>query len=207
MEVKIMILYYSMFGNTFIMAKKIYEGVKESGGIPILRTVPELLPDEIIEKDERIKKAKEIQKDVKIAEIEELENIDGLIIGSPTRFGNMCSQMRNFLDKTGSLWAKGALVDKPVGFFTCSATIHGGQETTLISMMFTFLHHGAIIVGIPYTVKELIETKSGGTPYGASAVVGIKGDNPPNEIDLKIAKELGKRVTEIAKKIKGVKNE
>ena len=207
MEVKIMILYYSMFGNTFIMAKKIYEGVEESGGIPILRTVPELLPDEIIEKDERIKKAKEIQKDVKIAEIEELENIDGLIIGSPTRFGNMCSQMRNFLDKTGFLWAKGALVDKPVGFFTCSATIHGGQETTLISMMFTFLHHGAIIVGIPYTVKELIETKSGGTPYGASAVVGIKGDNPPNEIDLKIAKELGKRVTEIAKKIKGVKNE
>jgi len=202
MEVKIMVLYYSMFGNTFLMAKKICEGIEESRGIPILRTVPELLPEEIIEKDERIRKAKEIQKNIKIADIEELGNVDGLIIGSPTRFGNMCSQMRNFIDRTGPLWSKGALVNKPVGFFTCSATIHGGQETTLISMMFTFLHHGAIIIGIPYTIRELIETKSGGTPYGATAVVGLKADNPPNEIDLKIAKELGKRVTEIARKIK-----
>ena len=202
MELKIMVLYYSMFGNNFLMAKEVCKGIEEANGLPVLRTVPELLPEGIINGDERIKKAKEMQKDVKIAKLEELEDIDGLIVGSPTRFGNMCAQMRNFLDQTGPLWAKGALIDKPAGFFTSSASIHGGQETTLISMMFTFLHHGAIIVGIPYSVQELIESKSGGTPYGASAVVGVKADNPPNEVDLKIAKALGKRVTEIAYKQK-----
>lgn len=202
MEVKIMVLYYSMYGNTFLMAKEICKGIEEEGGVPILRTVPELIPDEVIEKNERIKKAKEMQKDVKIVTVEELENIDGLIVGSPTRFGNMCSQMRNFLDQTGSLWVKGALVNKPVGFFTCSATMHGGQETTLISMMFTFLHHGAIIVGVPYTIKELIETERGGTPYGATAVVGQNSDIPPSEKELKICKELGKRITQVAKKLK-----
>lgn len=203
MSVKVMVLYYSMFGNTFIMANEICRGIEEAQGISILRTVPELLPADIIDKDERIKRAKEMQKDILIAKLEELEDIDGLIVGSPTRFGNMCSQLRNFLDQTGSLWAKGVLVNKPVGFFTCSASIHGGQETTLISMMFTFLHHGAIIVGIPYSVKELIETERGGTPYGASSVVGVMADTPPNETELKIARELGKRVTNIARKIKG----
>ncbi len=202
MDTKIMVLYYSMFGNTFIMAKEICNGIEEVGGISILRTVPELIPSELIQKDERIKKAKEIQKDVPIARFDEFEKMDAYIIGSPTRFGNMCSQLRNFLDQTGSLWMKGVFVNKPVGFFTCSASMHGGQETTLISMMLTFLHHGAIIVGIPYTVKELIETNRGGTPYGASAVVGINAENPPNKIEIKIAKELGKRVTEIARKIK-----
>ncbi|MCX8082878.1 MAG: NAD(P)H:quinone oxidoreductase [bacterium] len=202
MKPRIMVLYYSMFGNTFIMAKEICKGIEEADGISVLRTVPELIPESIIETNERIKKAKEMQKDVLIAKVEDLGNIDGLIVGSPTRFGNMCAQLRNFLDQTGSLWAKGALINKPVGFFTCSASMHGGQETTLISMMFNFLHQGAIIVGIPYSVKELIETNRGGTPYGASAIVGLNADNPPNEIELKIARELGKRVTEIAGKLK-----
>ncbi|MCM8806341.1 MAG: NAD(P)H:quinone oxidoreductase [Candidatus Omnitrophica bacterium] len=208
MTVKVMVLYYSMYGNTFIMAKEICNGIEEEEGIPILRTVPELLPQEIINKNERIKKAKELQKDIKIVTLDEFRDIDGLIVGSPTRFGNMCSQLRNFLDQTGPLWAEGILVNKPVGFFTCSATIHGGQETTLISMMFTFLHHGAIIVGIPYTVKELIETERGGTPYGATAVVGVNSDINPSKIELKIAKELGRRITSIAKKLKkGEKDE
>lgn len=203
-----MVLYYSMYGNTFIMAKGICNGIEEEEGIPILRTVPELLPQEIINKNERIKKAKELQKDIKIVTLDEFRDIDGLIVGSPTRFGNMCSQLRNFLDQTGTLWAEGILVNKPVGFFTCSATIHGGQETTLISMMFTFLHHGAIIVGIPYIVKELIETERGGTPYGATAVVGVNSDINPSKIELKIAKELGRRITSIAKKLKkGEKDE
>ncbi|MCM8771568.1 MAG: NAD(P)H:quinone oxidoreductase [Candidatus Omnitrophica bacterium] len=190
------------------MAKGICNGIEEEEGIPILRTVPELLPQEIINKNERIKKAKELQKDIKIVTLDEFRDIDGLIVGSPTRFGNMCSQLRNFLDQTGTLWAEGILVNKPVGFFTCSATIHGGQETTLISMMFTFLHHGAIIVGIPYIVKELIETERGGTPYGATAVVGVNSDINPSKIELKIAKELGRRITSIAKKLKkGEKDE
>lgn len=203
MDIRIMVLYYSMYGNTFMMAKEVCKGIEEQGGIPILRTVPELLPKEVIDKNDKIKKAKEMQKEVKIIKIEEMYNIDGIIVGSPTRFGNMCAQMRNFLDQTGILWAEGVLINKPVGFFTCTSTMHGGQETTLISMMLTFLHHGSIIVGIPYTNKELITTERGGSPYGASAVVGPNSDIFPSDIELKVAKELGKRVTVIGKKLKG----
>jgi len=199
---KILILYYSMYGTNFLMAKAVSEGIKEAEGEVVLRTVPELLPKKVIDSDDRIKKAKEIQKDVSIAKLEELENIDGIILGSPTRFGNMCSQLRNFLDQTGSLWMKGSLIGKPAGVFCSTASLHGGQETTLISMMFTLLHHGAIIIGVPYSVKELVETQKGGTPYGPTAVVGPMSDNPPTEMDLKIARELGKRITLLAKKLK-----
>jgi len=199
MQPKIVILYYSMFGNTFLMSKAVVEGIEQAGGKAILRTVPELISQSVIDKDERIKKAKKLQKEVPVVRMEELEKIDGIILGSPTRFGNMCAQLRNFLDQTGQLWMKGALIDKPAGVFCCTATLHGGQETTLISMMFTLIHHGAIIVGVPYSVKELRETRGGGTPYGPTAVVGDLGDQPPTEMDLRIARELGKRVTRIAK--------
>ncbi|MDO8535463.1 MAG: NAD(P)H:quinone oxidoreductase [Candidatus Omnitrophota bacterium] len=200
MSPKIMVLYYSMFGNNYAMAKAVVEGIKEAGGEPVLRTVPELLPQEVIDKDPRIKKAKEMQKDVRIAKVEELEKIDGIILGSPTRFGNMCAQLRNFLDQTGSVWAKGSLIDKPAGVFCSTASLHGGQETTLISMIFTLLHHGAIVMGVPYSVKELVETTRGGTPYGPTAVVGTMGDQAPTETDLKIAKELGRRIARISSK-------
>jgi len=201
MKPKIGVLYYSMTGNTFRMAQAVCQGIIEAGGEAVLRTVPELLPKQIIESDERIKKAKIAQEKVAVAKVDELAEFDGLILGSPTRFGNMCSQLRNFLDQTGGLWLKGALVGKPAGVFCCTASLHGGQETTLISMMFTLLHHGAIIVGVPYSIKELVETKSGGTPYGPTAVVGDMADEPPTEIDLKIAGELGKRVSQIAQKL------
>jgi len=200
MKPKVLVLYYSMFGNNYLMAKAVVQGVTEEGGEAVLRTVPELLPKEAVEGNPKIKKAKEMQKDVPVAKIEELEKIDGIILGSPTRFGNMCAQLRNFLDQTGSLWAKGALIDKPAGVFCCTGTLHGGQETTLVSMMFTLIHHGAIIVGVPYSVQELLLTKKGGTPYGPTAVVGPDAGEPPVETDLKIAKELGKRVTRIAKR-------
>jgi NAD(P)H dehydrogenase (quinone) len=196
-----MVLYYSMFGNNFLMAKAVSKGIEEGGGESILRTVPELVPQEVIDKNEQIKKAKQMQKDILVAKLEELEKIDAIILGSPTRFGNMCAQLRNFLDQTGSLWLKGALIGKPAGVFCSTASLHGGQETTLISMIFTLIHHGALIVGVPYTVKELVETQSGGTPYGPTAVVGTLADQPPTETDLKIACELGKRVTEVAKKL------
>jgi len=201
MKPKIGVLYYSMTGNTFRMAQAVCEGIEEAGGQAVLRTVPELLLKESIEPDERIKKAKEAQKEVTVAKVEELAEFDGIILGSPTRFGNMCSQLRNFLDQTGGLWLKGALISKPAGVFCCTASLHGGQETTLVSMMFTLLHHGALIVGVPYSIKELIETKSGGTPYGPTAVVGAMAEQPPTEIDLKIARELGKRVSQIAGKL------
>ena len=198
---RIMVLYYSMFGNTFKMAKAIAGGIDASGCEAVLRTVPELVPDKMIQANPAMKRAKEEQADVPVAAIDELSGIDGIILGSPTRFGNMCSQLRNFLDQTGPLWMKGALVDKPAGVFCCTASLHGGQETTLISMMLTLIHHGAIIVGVPYSVRELATTPSGGTPYGPTAVVGEISANPPTAIDLKIASELGKRVAKVAKKL------
>lgn len=205
MSPKIMVLYYSMFGNTFLMAKAVAEGVKEAGGEPLLRTVSELLPKDVIEKDDRIRRSRDAQKDVAMAKVEELAEIDGIILGSPTRFGNMCAQLRNFLDQTGSLWAKGALIDKPAGVFCCTASLHGGQETTLISMMLTLFHHGAVVMGVPYSVEELVKTTRGGTPYGPTAVVGTAGDQPPCDIDLKIARELGKRIVKAAGKLKGLR--
>ncbi len=198
MKPKILILYYSMYGNNFMMAKAVAEGIKEAGGEAVLRKAPELLPQNVIDADENIRKAKEAQKDIPAAKLEDLENIDGLILGSPTRFGNMCSQLRNFLDQTGSLWMKGALINKPAGVFCTTASLHGGQETTLISMMFTLIHHGAVIVGVPYSIKELVETTRGGTPYGPTAVVGVAANEAPTATDLKIAGELGKRVAAIA---------
>ena len=201
MKPKIMVLYYSMYGNNYLMAKAVCENIEKEGGEALLRTVPELVPQEIIDKDEGIKKAKQMQKGVALVRLEELEDIDGIILGSPTRFGNMCAQLRNFLDQTGGLWMKGSLIDKPAGVFCCTASFHGGQETTLVSMMFTLIHHGAMIVGVPYSVKELVETTRGGSPYGPSAVVGTKADQRPTQMDLKIAGELGGRITKIAKKL------
>lgn len=202
MKPKILVLYYSMFSNCYLMAKAICKGIEKEKATPLLRTVPELVPQDIINKDPRILKAKELQKNVPIITVKELEDIDGLILGSPTRFGNMCSQMRNFWDQTGSLWMKGSLVNKPGGVFCTTASLHGGQETTLISMMLTLIHHGMIIVGVPYTVKELVTTKDGGTPYGPTASVGVEANQRPNKTDLKIAFELGRRVAQIARDLK-----
>jgi len=199
---KVLILYYSLFGNTLKMAQAVSQGVKSvADAEATLMRVPELMPKEIIEGNEKMKKALDAQKDVPVAKIEDLAKFDAIIFGSPTRFGNMCSQMKNFLDQTGGLWMKGALVGKPAGVFACTATIHGGQETTLVSMMMPLLHHGMIIVGVPYSVPELTTTKSGGTPYGPTAVVGAMADQPPTQIDLTIAQALGKRVAEITSKL------
>ncbi len=201
MKPKVMVLYYSMFGNNFLMAQGVCRGIERAVAEPLLRTVPELIPPEVIEKNPKMKQAKAMQKDVPLLKMEELERIDGLILGSPTRFGNMCSQLRNVLDQTTSLWLKGTLVGKPAGVFCCTASMHGGQETTLISMMLTLLHHGALIAGVPYTVKELVETTRGGTPYGPTAVVGISAEERPTEMDLKIAEALGARIATLAKKL------
>lgn len=200
MNAKILILYYSMYGNNYLMAQDVARGVTEAGGEVRLRTVQELVPREVLANDARLLQARENQRNVSVATMADLENLDGIILGSPTRFGNMCAQLRNFLDQTGGLWMKGALVGKPAGVFCTTATMHGGQETTLISMMLTLLHHGAVIVGVPYSVPELTTTTRGGTPYGPTAVVGPLSDQPPVATDLLIARELGKRVTQLAAK-------
>lgn len=196
----VLIVFYSTWGHMHQMAKAVEGGAKSIKGTTVrLRQVAELIPKE--KWDEGIKKAKEMMKNVPIATNEDLEWADGIVFGTPTRYGNMASQMKQFIDQTGNLWQKNALVDKVAGFFTSTASIHGGQETTLITSMIPMLHLGMIIVGIPYTETKLFALEGGGTPYGASTVTGGDGSRMPSENELEIAKTLGKRVATIAKKI------
>jgi len=199
--VKILVLYYSMTGNVYRMAKLVAEGAREAGAEAVIKTVPELIPQEIIQSQEFMRKAREEQAQVPIAQPDELVNYDGIIVGTPTRYGSMCAQMRNFWDQTGGVWMKGALVGKPAGVFSSTGTMHGGQETTIICTMVTLLHHGMIMVGVPYTVPQLITTQSGGTPYGPSHVAGNPPTNPVTDDEAAICRALGKRVAEVATKL------
>lgn len=199
---KILILFYSMYGHVFTIAKAVAEGVRNADGEAILKQVAELIPKE--KWNENMKKAKEMMKDIPIADPKkDLKGIDGLIVGTPTRFGNMCAQMRNFWDQTSEDWAEGTLIGKPAAVFTSSATQHGGQETTLISIMITLLHHGCILVGLPYSFKEQmsLDEIAGGSPYGVSTISGGMGERWPSTLELTMAKGLGKHLTEIAKKL------
>jgi len=199
---KILVLFYSMYGHTFRMANAVVEGVQEAGGEPVLKQVAELIPEEYW--SEAVKETKELMKDVPVADPrKDLKGIDGIIVGTPTRFGNMCAQMRNFWDQTGGEWANNTLVGKPAAVFTGSNTQHGGQETTIVSTHLTLLHHGCVIVGLPYTFKEqtTIEEITGGSPYGASTIAGPMGERMPSANELKLAKDLGRHLTTIAKKL------
>ncbi len=199
---KILVLFYSMYGHTFRMASAVVEGVREAGGEPVFKQVTELVPENLW--NEEVKKAKELMKDVYVADPkEDLKGIDGMIIGSPTRFGNMCAQMRNFWDQTGGDWANGTLVGKPAAVFTSTNTQHGDQETTIVSSNLTLLHQGCVIVGLPYSFTEqmTVDEISGGSPYGASTVAGPKGERMPSTNELKMAKDLGKHLTEIARRL------
>lgn len=201
--VHVLILYYSMYGNVYRMAQAVAEGARDvEGAQVVIKTVPELIPEHVIQANEAMKSAKLLQKDVPIAKVDDLMAADAIILGSPTRFGNMCAQMRNFWDQTSRLWLNGSLIGKPAGVFCSTASIHGGQETTLISMMFTLLHHGMLIVGVPYSVPELITTVQGGTPYGPSHTAGPKGDMPLTKEETVICHALGRRVTEVANQLK-----
>lgn len=189
----ILVLYYSQGGSTKAMAEKIAQGVELGGLEAKLRTVPNVSTNcEKTESDIPDSGAIYVTK-------EDLVNCSGIIIGSPTRFGNMAAPLKYFIDTTSDLWFKGGLINKPAAVFTSTASIHGGQETTLLSMMLPLLHHGAIIVGIPYSEPSLQNTQTGGTPYGLSHYNGINSDKMLFEDEILLAKALGKRVAEIAK--------
>ncbi|MBS7655443.1 NAD(P)H:quinone oxidoreductase [Candidatus Bathyarchaeota archaeon] len=191
-----------MYRHIFKMVEAVVEGVKEAGGELVVRQVAELIPEE--KWIENMKKAREAMKNILVADPrKDLKGIDGLIVGTPTRFGNMCAQMRNFWDQTSQDWAEGMLIGKPAAVFTSSATQHGGQETTIISTMITLLHHGCILVGLPYSFKEqmTLEEVTGGSPYGASTISGGMGERMPSKLELKMAEGLGKHLTEEAKKL------
>lgn len=200
---KVLVLYYSMYGNVYKMARAVAKGAGEVAGTQVvIKTVQELVGPEAIQASEPMKKAKELQKDIPIATPDDLTEADAIIVGSPTRFGNMCAQMRNFWDRTSKQWLSGSLIGKPAGVFCSAASLHGGQETTLISMMLTLLHHGMLIVGVPYSVPELISTTQGGTPYGPSHTAGPLGDKPLTSEEIVICEALGKRVAKVAAKLK-----
>lgn len=203
---KVSIFFYSSYGHMYQMALAAAEGAREVVGADVkLFRVPETLPEEIL----RQTGAYEAQKaffHIQAAKAEDLEAADAIILGVPTRFGNMCGQVRAFLDGTGDQWARGSLVGKIGSVMSSSATQHGGQESTILSTHITMLHHGMLIVGLPYTFQGQmrIDEITGGSPYGASTITGGQGERMPSKNELDAARFQGKRVAEIAKKLFGL---
>jgi NAD(P)H dehydrogenase (quinone) len=197
---KVLILYYSMYGHIHTMAEAVAEGVMEVEGAEVtMRRVPETLPEEVL-KSMNALEPRETMGYIPLASVDDLAAADAIIFGTPTRFGNMCGQMRQFLDATGALWAKDALVGKVGSVFTSTGTQHGGQESTILSFHVTLLHHGMIVAGLPYSFKGQMKTDvvSGCSPYGASTIAGTEGERTPGEYDLAGARFQGKYVAEIA---------
>ncbi len=195
---KVLVLYYSMYGHVETMAQEVAKGAGSIEGSEVtIKRVPELIPE-----DAAKKAGAKLDQSALIAAPDELAEYDAVIFGAPTRFGNMCAQMRNFLDQTGGLWAAGKLIGKIGSVFISTGTQHGGQETTITSFHTTLFHHGMIVVGVPYSCKELTNMSeiTGGTPYGASTLAGSDGSRMPTENELAIARFQGAHVAEIAKR-------
>jgi NAD(P)H dehydrogenase (quinone) len=192
-----------MYGHVYQLAKAVAAGAAEIEDVEVtILQVSELVPDDALEKS-GASEARRSFAHVPVAEPDVLAEADAIIFGTPTRFGNMCAQMRNFLDRTGRLWAKGALVGKVGSVFTSTTTQHGGQETTITSFHTTLLHHGMIVVGVPYSETRLSNMKeiTGGTPYGASTLAGADGSRQPSQNELAIARFQGRHVAQIARKL------
>jgi len=196
MSLEILVLYYSRGGHTAQLARLIARGVEEVDGMRArLRQVPPVAPVT------QTAQPPVPGEGAPYVELRDLAECAGLILGSPTRFGNMAAPLKYFLDSTIAEWASGALVGKPCAVFTSTATMHGGQETTLVSMLLPLLHHGMIALGIPYTEPALNNTRTGGTPYGLSHVAGLNGENPVSEHERELARVLGRRVAELSKRL------
>ncbi len=192
----ILVLYYSRFGNTARMARAIAHGIDSVSGtdarirtVPTVSTVCEATQDAIPEEGPPY------------ASYDDLAECAGLALGSPTRFGNMAAPLKYFLDGTGDMWASGTLIGKPAAVFTSTASLHGGQETTLMSMALPLIHHGMLFLGLPYSEPELASTTSGGTPYGASHTAGADGQTPVTETEKKLCQALGRRLATVALKL------
>ena len=195
---KVLVLYYSSYGHIETMAQAVAEGARTGGAQVTIKRVPELTPPEVARAAHY-----KLEQSAPVARVEELAEYDAIIVGAPTRFGNMAAQMKNFLDQTGGLWAKGALVGKVGSVFTSTATQHGGQESTILSTQIVLLHHGMVIVGLPYawqgqtTLAEI----TGGSPYGASTISGGDGSRQPSTNELDGARYQGRHVAQIAAKL------
>ena len=202
---KVLIVHYSMYGHIFRMAEAVAEGVREVAGCEAtVKRVPETLPDEVLGAMGALEAQKGMAH-IPVATVNDLVDADAVIFGTPTRFGNMCGQMRQYLDATGSLWMKGSLVGKVGSVFASSATQHGGQESTILSFHTTLLHQGMVVVGLPYSFAGQmgIAEITGCSPYGASTITGGQGERMPSENELAGARFQGAHVARIAKKLKG----
>ena len=201
---KILIVFYSMFGHVYQLAEGVKHGVMEvEGAEVVMRQVPELVPDDVLVKTG----AKQVQYSfahIPVAKNEDLADADAIIFGTPTRFGMMCAQMRYFLDRTTSLWKNHSLVGKVGSVFVSTASQHGGQETTIVSFYNTLIHLGMVISGVPYSCENLFEMKevTGGTPYGATTMADHDGSRKPSKNELEIARFQGKHIAEITKALK-----
>ena len=196
---RILIVYYSAYGHVERMAYAVAEGARSVSGTEVLvKRVPELVPEEVARKA-----GMKLEQEAPLAAVDELAGYDAIIFGTPTRFGNMAAQMRNFLDQTGGLWVKGALVGKVGSVFASTATQHGGQETTITSFHTVLLHHGMVVVGLPYACADQmgVEEVKGGTPYGATTIAGADGSRQPSQKELGMARWQGEHVAKITKKL------
>lgn len=205
MATKVQVIFYSSYGHVFRMAEAVAEGAREVSDVDVsMYQVPELVPEDILEKS-GAKQARAAFAHVPVARVDQLPEADAIIFGTPTRFGNMCSQMRNFLDQCGGLWVRGALVDKIASVFASTGTQHGGQETTITSFHLTLFHLGMIVVGTPYSEPRIanMEEITGGTPYGATTLAGADGrSRSVSQNELAIARFQGRRVASIARRFK-----
>lgn len=197
---KVLVLYYSTYGHIETMANAVAEGAQETGAEVVVKRVPETVPEEIARQNHF-----KLDQAAPVATVDELPDYDAIVFGAPTRFGVFASQMRAFLDQTGGLWAKGALIGKVGAAFTSSATQHGGQESTILTFLPTMMHHGLTIVGLPYSFagQMNMDEITGGSPYGASTMAKGDGSRQPSENELAGARFQGRHVAEIAKKLHG----
>jgi NAD(P)H dehydrogenase (quinone) len=199
---KVLVVYYSTYGNVYQMAQLVAEGVREvPGAEPVIRRVPELVPDAIIESRDDMKRGRDLQKDVPFVTIEDFGEAGAIAFGTPTRFGNVSAQMKNQIDRLSQLWMTGGLEGTPAGVFVSTGSLHGGQETTILTLSAPLLHLGMIVVGVPYSVQELFTTTAGGSPYGPGHVAGPDSSRPVDAQEATICRAFGKRLAGIGLKL------
>jgi len=200
----VLIVYYSTFGNCFKMAQRVAEGVRQvPGAEPLIRRAAELMPESVIQSNPAMQAGRDMQKDVPLVASGDFREAAAVIFGTPTRFGNVSAQLKNQIDQLSDLWGKGELEGKPAGVFVSTGSLHGGQETTILTLMAPLLHLGFVLVGVPYSVQELFTTQGGGSPYGPGHVAGPDGQRDIDPQEAAICRALGKRVAEVAKRLRG----
>ena len=199
---KVLIVYYSTYGNVFKMAQLVAEGVQEvPGSEAVIRTVPELIPQAVIDSRPDMKAGRDMQKGVPLVTADDFREAGAIAFGTPTRFGNVSSQLKNQIDQLTSLWLKGELEGKPAGVFVSTGSLHGGQETTILTLMAPLLHLGMVLVGVPYSVQELFTTQGGGSPYGPGHVAGGANQREIDPQEAAICRALGRRLAQIGSRL------